>query len=233
MPVIKSHSAPATAEFSMHDIEREAVTVLEAARRRAGAILQHAREEAAAERDHVLEEARRDGLARGHAEGYEQGVAAGREEARVEHSARLGELSIALESLLRTFDADREALAGRAADEVVTLALAIAERICKRAGMFDRRVCADNAAAALRLVMRAHDVKLHVHPADLDNLSALLPEVQRRWPSLKHVTLHADAALTRGGCRVFTEGGLVDADLQSQLDRIAADLVPGKDGDEG
>ena len=230
MPVIKAQVAPVAEAFSMSDIEREAAALLENAKRRAGAILAHARDQAAAERAGVLAQARLDGLAEGRAEGIERGTAEGREAARAEHAARLGELATTLESALTAFDAAREALAARAADEAVTLAITIAERVCKRAGMFDPRVCADNAAAALRLVMRAHDVKLHVHPDDLDLVATLLPDVQRRWPALKHVELHADPSLARGGCRVFTEGGLVDADLHAQLDRIAADLVPARGG---
>ena len=35
-----------------------------------------------------------------------------------------------------------------------------------------------------------------------------------------------DASLSPGGCRIFTTRGRIDADLDGQLDRIVADLMP-------
>jgi flagellar biosynthesis/type III secretory pathway protein FliH len=35
-----------------------------------------------------------------------------------------------------------------------------------------------------------------------------------------------DASIAPGGCRVFTTQGEIDADLDRQIDRIAADLLP-------
>lgn len=72
----------------------------------------------------------------------------------------------------------------------------------------------------------AHDVKLNVNPADFNLVKSLLPQLNHKWPALTHIELVEDSNVTRGGCRVYTEGGLIDADLQTQLDRIAADLIP-------
>jgi flagellar biosynthesis/type III secretory pathway protein FliH len=40
------------------------------------------------------------------------------------------------------------------------------------------------------------------------------------------VQLIEDASLSPGGCRVFSESGAVDADLETQLDRICVELLP-------
>ena len=227
MPVIKSTTSPRYVAFSMTDIEKEAAALLEGAKRRAVAILEMARQQAAEQRqkghDAGLEKGRQEGHADGHAKGLEEGRLA----AYNEHRGRLQELADAMTAVLRDFNAERAALATRATDEVPKLAVAIAERVTKRAGRLDPEVCQANATAALRLVMRSHDVKLHAHPDDCETLKLLLPTIQRRWPALTHVELVEDANLARGGCRVHTEGGLIDADLQTQLDRVAADLVPG------
>ncbi len=230
MPVLQASTSepklrPAVA-FRLTDIEREAATLLEGARARAAAIVDGARAEAKAAR----EEGEREGYAAGEKKGLEDGHAAGliegKKQAYEEKSSDVETLMQSLDAALRSFNADREDLAARAGREVPILAVAIADRVVRRAGAFDPNVCIANATAALRLVMRAHDVKLNVNPADFTLIKRTLPELQQRWPALTHVELVEDANISRGGCRVLTEGGLVDADLKEQLDRIAADLIP-------
>ena len=57
-------------------------------------------------------------------------------------------------------------------------------------------------------------------------LTEALPKLQLRWPELKHIELVEDETLSPGGCRIFTRHGQIDADLDGQLQRIAAELVP-------
>ena len=236
MPVLKASTSPVDAvpfnDFSLTDIEREAASLLEGAKRRSKAILERAREEAVEVREQARQEGYDEGKIAGHADGFKQGQEEGRKDGLANYSDKLGTLAEAIDGILRTFNAERERLAASAGSEVPHLAVAIADRVVKRAGAFDPNVCIANSTAALRLVMRAHDVKLNVHPDDYESIKTLLPELGRKWPALTHVDLVEDANLTRGGCRVYTEGGLVDADLQEQLDRIAADLIPDKKTDD-
>ena len=232
MPVLKSTGGPAASDvrplrsFSMTDIEVEAASLLQGAKARAKAILEQARSDSDKARREGYELGYKEGEKAGHAAGMDVGKREGREQAYAESRDRVGELAETLDASLRAFNADREGLAARAGGEVPHLAVAIAERIVKRAGAFDPNVCVANATAALRLVMRAHDVKLNVNPADYNLVKALLPELNHKWPALTHIELVEDSNITRGGCRVYTQGGLIDADLQTQLDRIAADLIP-------
>ena len=232
MPLLKTapdHPARPAARlvsFEMADIEREAQSLLAGAKRRAEAMVERARADAEAARREAHEQGLAAGRKAGHAEGHAAGLAEGREAAHAEHSERLSKLIGQLDATLIGFDEARVDLARRAVDEVPRLAVAVAERVTKRVGRFDPAVCKENAAAALRLVARSHDVELAVHPDDAAAIRDLLPDFGRRWPTLKHVALVEEDDLAPGGCRVRTAGGLVDADLQTQLDRIAIDLVP-------
>lgn len=231
VPVLKANiAAPAYVAFSTSDFEQEAAALLDEAKRRAEATLGRAQEQGAAARDTGFDIGVAEGRELGYREGFAQGMEAGREQAYDASAATVTDLLLTLETILQTFDAAREELTARATTEVTPLAIAIAARVCKRAGQFDANVCAENAAAALRLVIRAHDVKLYVNPQDAQHMRSLLPALARRFPAMGHVELCEDAALAPGGCRVHTAGGLVDADLQTQLDRIAADLVPAPSG---
>ena len=53
-----------------------------------------------------------------------------------------------------------------------------------------------------------------------------MPHLQIEWPALGQAQIVDDATLTPGGCRVFTEHGQIDADLEQQLDRVVGGLMP-------
>ena len=115
--------------------------------------------------------------------------------------------------------------------EVVQLAIEIARRITKRQGLIDPDMLAANLKEAMKLVVRAVDVRIAIHPAQRATLDGVLPQLRIQWPSLVHVKVIEDASIDPGGCRVFTENGQIDADLNGQLDRIAEELLPLGDGE--
>ena len=211
MPVIEAEvSQSPYAPFSLVDIEKEAAAILEDARDQVSEITAQWRE-------------------RGHREGFAQGLAEGRElgrrEALEQHAPALARVVGALEEATRQIDAARESLALAGARDATRLAVAIASKVCGDLGLRNHAVAEHNAAAALRLVGRARQVRLCVHPSDADHMRSSLPELQRRYPSLVSIDLTADPAVEAGGCRVETSEGMVDAGLRTQIDRIAADLL--------
>src|SRR5437763_396038 len=72
----------------------------------------------------------------------------------------------------------------------------------------------------------ADDLRLAPHPLQIHVLTKARPKPPLRWPDLKHIELVEDETLAPGGCRIFTRHGRIDADLDGQLQRIAAELVP-------
>jgi flagellar biosynthesis/type III secretory pathway protein FliH len=83
-----------------------------------------------------------------------------------------------------------------------------------------------NVSEAMRLAVRASDVRIAIHPSQRAALDEALPRLRMSWPALKHVELMDDPSLSPGGCRILTGGGVIDAELNAQVDRIAAELLP-------
>ena len=227
MGLIKAPNVPAAAApFSMRDIEQAARGILLRARQQAEALLAEAQVEAEA----LTANAHAQGLAEGRQEGFEKGLAeghaAGAQQALAEHKAQLAAATAALAAAMAQIDAGRQALEAGALREVVELAVAIARRVTKRQGAIDPDVLAANVAEALKLAVGAADVRIAVHPAQRATLAAALPQIQLALPNLKHVEITDDPTLAPGGCRVFARQGQIDADLDGQLDRVVADLLP-------
>jgi flagellar assembly protein FliH len=227
MPLLKSSHVPlATTSFSLKDIEAQAAAILDKAREKATAIVTAGQAEALTLRRAAhaqgLVEGRKQGLTEGTAEGKKTGHA----EALAEHGAAIKQLVESLAKMTVELEASRDELLAQGLAEVIALACAIARRVTKRQGELDPAVLTENLKEAMTLAVHAADVRIALHPTQIQRLRAELPNLRMAWPQLKHIQLLPDPDIAPGGVRVKTLHGEVDAQLETQLDRIAAELMP-------
>lgn len=230
MPVIKSiHAAPIEAQatvLDLGDLQRQADAIVAGAAADAERILAEARGRA----DEIVARASETGRAEGHAEGLERGTAEGREAGRAEalaaRSAEIDELLKGWTAALDWFDGEREEMLVAARADVLEFAFALARKIVFRAAATDPTVIEDQLAAALAHLTRPTGLHVRVHPDDRDRAALVLPGLVERLGAHGHVRLEDDDTITRGGCRIGTERGGVDATLERQLERIAETLLP-------
>ncbi len=168
---------------------------LKSFRAEAEEILAQARAEAA----RIREEAQAEGLAAGRDEGLRLQAAEG---VRV-----AGAVAAQVESV-------RAVLEREAERDLVRLAVALAGRIVRAEVALGRPVAAAALKEALRISARRHELKVHVHPADLPGLAA---------PA--GVSLVADPTVTRGGCIARSGEGAVDLSIETQLREIERGLI--------
>jgi len=234
MGLIKSSNAPPSlSPFSLADIERQAKTILLRARQQADQLLAAAQAQAEALQREAAARGLAEGRQTGTAAGLEQGKRDGQQQALNESREQLQQALQALCGAMAAFEAARADLDASALAEVVELAIAIARRVTKRQGLIDPEILAANVQEAVKLVVKSADVRIAIHPAQRKTLDATLPQLQTQWPNLTHVQVTEDAALHPGGCRIFTAQGQIDADLDAQLDRVAAELLPSSFGGPG
>jgi flagellar assembly protein FliH len=227
MGLIKANNAPSGLKpFSMADVEAAARSILLRARRQAEELIATAQREADELKEAGRAEGLREGLQKGNADGMKQGSEAGRREAFDKHHKEFAAAVAALKAAAIEIEARRFDLEADGLREVVQLAAAIARKVTKRQGMIDEQVLADNLTEAMKLAVGAADVRVAIHPSQRATLTQVLPQLRTDWPALKHIELVDDAGISPGGCRVFTRGGVVDADLDTQLNRVINDLLP-------
>lgn len=232
MPVLKRQNADQFARdavvLNLADIAQQGEAILSAARQEAERIVAAAK----AERERLIGDATQVGHAAGHtagiAEGREAGKAAGETAARAEHAEALRALQAAWSAALEEFLVQREHLLVTCKTDVLKLALSIAERITYRTIEHDEGVVCDQIEAALGLVGKPSRVTIAVHPEELALAHEVLPDLAARLDAVEHASLDGDESLTPGSCVIRTaEGGLIDASVLTQLERIAELLVPG------
>jgi flagellar assembly protein FliH len=155
----------------------------------------------------------RDAFAKGYAQGERAGAEAGarRSEAMLR---RLGETLNELAGL-------REQILRQSERQLVELALALARRIVRREVARDDEFLMALARVAVDRLGENSAATIHLHPDDYARTPARHVE---EW-SASHVKLMPDASIPRGGCRVESPFGFVDAGIDAQFQELARALL--------
>ncbi len=227
MAVIKNTEAERIARpgfLDLGDLRRQGEELLACAGADAARILEDAR----AQPQRLLEDAEARGAAegrrRGEALGRTEGEERGRAEALAGCAAQVGELVAAWRAALERFEAERSAMLLSAREDVLALAVALGEKVTHRMIALDPAAVTDQVAEAVALVTAPGAATIAVNPQDRPLVESVLGGLVERFGNLRHARLRDDPSVGRGGCMVFTEKGVIDARVDTQLERIAGVL---------
>jgi len=107
----------------------------------------------------------------------------------------------------------------------VALAVAIASRLCRRELSREPAITVQWIREALEMAGGNAEVVLRLNPDDHAGLSGQIEAITRELTGLGNARIVADGSITAGGCRVDTEFGSLDQQLEQQLARIAEELL--------
>ena len=218
--------------LQLNDIAVEARDILESARREAASLLSEIRARGEAE---ITARCKTE-LTKAHTEGYEAGFAegleAGRdagyaqalEEARRDYAEKHASLSASCASIISEINKDRDAWRQAARQDLIDLAITLANRVVHCIGQRDREVVLRNLEEVIRLVGARTDVVIAVHPTDAATarmFSQTLTDAREQW---KHIQVIEEPEISPGGCRVRWGTGAADAQLETQFERIVTEL---------
>lgn len=159
------------------------------------------------------QEAYQEGLARGEADGFAAGL-----EKAAEVVENLHKLLTAAErvwpTLCRTYEHQIIALVGRVAEKVVCGQVALDGDVVRR-----------TILKAFEQIPEPLAVTLEVNPEDYEYLEALKKPLMAEIRGLKQLSLQADPSVSRGGCRIETRSGAIDATLEARLEAVRQCLL--------
>lgn len=210
------------ASIEIEDFDRRADALVQDARDAARAIIESARAQAA----ELLESARESGRQAGHAEGLELGRSEGRAEAVAAHGQQFESLTAAWTTMLSQWQSDRDALFRAAEQDVVGLAVRLARQIVHRTVRIDSGVIRSQLESAMSLVRSESDLVVVVGPDDEPLVSELLSDLVTSFGNCRDASIRVEQGMAPGGCRIELDGGVIDATLETQLERMAILLQP-------
>ena len=108
---------------------------------------------------------------------------------------------------------------------LIDLGVAIARRILREQVELDPTVVQRAAREALEEASGARDVEVRVNPRDLPVLDAVSDVLLDALDSLRGLTVVPDPEVEPGGVVLHTDVGVVDGQIETQLDEVRAALV--------
>jgi flagellar assembly protein FliH len=159
-------------------------------------------------------------------EAYEQGMAYGREGGREEAKRELRLSLVAFAQAGQSLIVLEEQLVSRFTSQLVRLALEIAEKVVGKQVGEDPEIVASVLERARSEMPQARLVRIWLHPVDYQALEELHPDLV--WQGEKggrKVEVLTSEGVGRGGCRVETEMGVVDATVPVQMQEIRRQML--------
>lgn len=108
---------------------------------------------------------------------------------------------------------------------VVTLATTIASKIIRREVTNDPEITLNWIQEALTLAAGSQEMVLYLNPKDYKNLGLRIDHLVKSFSRLSPAKVISDESISPGSCRVLTEFGEVDLQIESQLARISEELL--------
>ncbi len=153
----------------------------------------------------------------GYEDGYREGIAA-LEAFKKTHEKQV---NARLAQFLQALDAEYDGLHEQLAASVSRVALGLARQVVRSELQIDPRHVVHVAAEAVdALVQSARHVSVHVHPQDLP----FVAEGAQEALQARGARLQPDPDVARGGCRVHSDAGSIDADIATRWAQAAQAL---------
>jgi len=211
--VISSGTSVQHSEFNFEDMSQNAAQYLETIRERAARLVQQAQQQA------------QEVLAQAEQQGRDAAVQEARKVALAELDARWRTLEPALRQAVAATEQLRASWMKRWEENVIQLVIAIAERVIRRELSRRPEISQQWIREALELATGKTSITLLLNPDDYQAFASQRKALEQQFHQLADAKVVADPHISAGGCRVLTEHGRIDQQLETQLARIDEELT--------
>jgi flagellar assembly protein FliH len=199
--------------FNLEDISERAKHYLDSVRREASEIVSKAKQDAQQLQDRAVEGAR-------------QVAAKEAEQAfQVKLDEQLQTVLPAVQQAVAAIAQSQQAWLKHWERQTVRLACAISERVIRRELRQSPDISLELIREALELSMGGGRLRLHLNPQDYEAIRSHVSTLTAQIQDLAEADVVADPDVGLGGCRVVTEFGTVDQQIETQLARIEEELT--------
>lgn len=195
--------------FNFDDMTAQANQCLDKVRAEAAKIIAQAQKDAAAIRQRAEAEGRQAAV-----QSVEKVVAGQLGGAQAALRQAVQEILQAKQAWLRHWEAS-----------AIHVAAQIAARVLRRELGRQPEVTLNYVREALQLASGETHVRIHLHPADHEAIARQVEALVKEMATLTTAEIVADATVTAGGCRVETRFGMIDQQIETQLQRIEEELT--------
>lgn len=226
--IIKANSNGLTSQaeaFNFVDLHQQGTELIAAARREADEILAAAHREAVEIRQKAFDDAKASGREDGLRDAAHAITAEATQIAEQRITEQLSTALPALRSAATALQSERDGWVIRWERTAIRLGVSIAEKLIRRQLVSRPEIGTEMIADALRLASGQAKLTVYLHPEDLAAWGDRAAQIVQSLTACADATLVPDDRNLRGGCRIETRHGEIDARVESMLYRIAEELV--------
>jgi flagellar assembly protein FliH len=172
---------------------------------------------------YALEQATHQAQEQGYQAGFEQGKADGFQQGYTQGMAEAEESAQEIWSILDQLETVKNKVLEKSVQDIVPMAMAIAQRLIKVEVSCDRHLVVGLALDVLGKVDRTQkEVVFKVNPQDVQLLRQHIKDNEETWQGevQRHYIVVGDDHVDLGSCIVETSGGQIDASFKTQLKMI-------------
>jgi flagellar assembly protein FliH len=158
-------------------------------------------------------------------EAYEKGLAEGLRKGRDLRDRESSNTLKAAEEAVRQAGTLKASIIERSEEDILHLVLDIAEKVLHHEVTSNQDVVKNILRSAIQSITDRENIRVHCHPEDLSVLKEIRPEMMQTINGVSKLEFIEDAAVGRGGVRLESGFGEVDARVDKQFDVIKKALL--------
>ncbi len=133
-------------------------------------------------------------------------------------------LTPALQAAVKQIEDSRQEWLQTWETRTLQLACAIAQKIVRRELQNEPELPLQWISESLKLCGKAAEILVRLHPTDHTTLGNQVAELANQFAPAAETKIIADPNLSPGGCKVETEFGSIDQQIETQLERIIQEM---------
>jgi len=162
-------------------------------------------------------------------EEFNRGYSEGEEKGKQEELDRLQELFDKLSVTIQETVDFKAQLMKEAEKTIVDMAFEFARTIVGESVVTQEEIIRSHAKKTLEYIVDESKLVFHVHPDDVAQFDEKEKFIPKKY--LDHIEIVADEAVSRGGCILETNSGMVDATIEVQIAELEKSVKRGLEHD--
>ena len=226
--LLKAHDIRALGSkvaFNFEDLRQSCDDYMQQTREQAKRIIEQAKADAELIKQQALSQGKQDGLSQGLQNAKEDITQQAGKLASDQTTERFSTVLPAIAKIAKTLEVERDRWLTDWESTAIRLCVAIAEKIVRRKLDINPELGRDLILDVIKQVSGHPEIRVHLNPDDLKSLGDNAKDLIASVASCGNATLHADPEIAAGSCLIETQHGVLDARLETQLERIASELI--------
>ncbi len=149
-------------------------------------------------------------------EARQKGIQEGRKEAEQELQTTIQAFSKGIEEISRL----RESIYTQSKQDMISMVMSVVSKVIQVEVTEKEEIIEKTIQKALESAIQSDEYHIKVNPKDYELVNEKKPLFVARIRGLGNIVFEPDSSISRGGCKVESDQGEVDATLETQLEEI-------------